>query len=146
MGQNCRANDVDIRRKQTPNLPIHESNCPEECLRAKVVENCRYTIAPTLQRLKLFFRTIISVNQLSFYGAVAEMCEEYENFHDRTGQPVVGRQSSSSFVPSVIKTDVLLDCDDLPRKDLPLQQCGERIEKLSQQDRVSRTVFHDEIH
>ena len=23
-GQNCRANDVDIRRKQTPSLPIHE--------------------------------------------------------------------------------------------------------------------------
>ena len=24
-GQNCRENDVDICRKQTPNLPIHES-------------------------------------------------------------------------------------------------------------------------
>ena len=30
-------------------------HCPEECLRAKVVENCRYTIAPTRERLKLFF-------------------------------------------------------------------------------------------
>ena len=50
------------------------------------------------------FRTITSVNQLSLYGAVADMCEEYETFHDRTGQPVVGGQSSSSFVPSVIKT------------------------------------------
>ena len=35
-------------------------------------------------------RPIISVNQLSLYGAVAEMCEEYESFHDRTGRPVVG--------------------------------------------------------
>ena len=41
------------------------------------------------------------------------MCEEYETFHDRTGKPVVGGQSSSSFVPSVIKTDVPLESDDL---------------------------------
>ena len=65
------------------------------------------------------------------------MCEEYETFHDRTGQPVVGGQSSSSFVPSVIKTEVPLDCDDRARKDLSLQHYGERIEKLSQQDRLS---------
>ena len=78
------------------------------------------------------------VNQLSLYGAVAEMCEEYETFHVRTGQPVVGGQSSSSLTPSVIKTEVPLDCDDLARKDLLLQQYGERIEKLSQQDKLSK--------
>ena len=38
----------------------------------------------------------------------------------------------------MIKTKVLLDCDDLARKDLPLQQYGERIEKLSQQDKLSK--------
>ena len=53
------------------------------------------------------------------------MCEENESFHDRSGQPVVRGQSSFSFGPSVIKTEVLLDCDDLARKDLPLQQYGE---------------------
>ena len=42
------------------------------------------------------FSTIASVNQLSLYGAVADMCEEYESYHDRTGRPVVGGQSSSS--------------------------------------------------
>ena len=47
-------------------------------------------------------------------------------------------QSSSSLVPSVIKTEVPLDCDDLARKDLRLQQYGERIEKLSQQDKLSK--------
>ena len=66
------------------------------------------------------------------------MCEEYETFHDRTGQPVVRGQSSSSFVPSVIKTEVPLDCDDLARKDLLLQQYGERIETLLQQDKKSK--------
>ena len=47
-------------------------------------------------------------------------------------------QSSSSLVLSVIKTEVLLDCDDLARKDLLLQQCGERVEKLSQHDKLSK--------
>ena len=75
---------------------------------------------------------------LSLYGAVAEMCEEYDTFHDRTGQPVVGGQSSPSFVPSVIKTEVLLDGDDRAHKDLLLQQYGERIERLSQQDKLSK--------
>ena len=74
-----------------------------------------------LETTKMVFRTIMSVNQLSLYGAVAQICEEYETFHERTGQPVVRGQSSSSFVPTVIKTEVPLDCDDLDLKDLLLQ-------------------------
>ena len=113
-------------------------HCPEVSSKAKAVENCPCTIVPIWKRLKLFFAQFVSVNQLSLYGAVAEMCEEYETFHDRTGQHVVGGQSSSSFVPSVIKTEVPLDNDDLAHKDLFLQQYGERIEKLSQQDKLSK--------
>ena len=47
-------------------------------------------------------------------------------------------QTSSSPVLSVIMTEVPLDCDDPGNKDLPLQQYGERIEKQSQQDKLSR--------
>ena len=66
------------------------------------------------------------------------MCEEYETFHDRTGRPVVEGQSSSSSVPSVIKTDVLLNDDDHAHRGLQLQRYEERFEKLSQQDRLSK--------
>ena len=96
-----------------------------------------------LETIKTVFRKIVLVNQLSLYGAVAEMCEEYETLHDRTGQPVVMEQSSS--VPSVIKTEVPLDCDDLAHKDLLLQQYGERIEKLSQQDKLSNICMDGRI-
>ena len=41
-------------------------------------------------------------------------------------------------MPSVVKTDVPLDTDDRAHKDLLLQQNGERIEKLSQQDKLSK--------
>ena len=50
----------------------------------------------------------------------------------------MGGQSSSSFVPSVIKTDVPLNNDDQAHIDLLLQKYGERIEKFSQQDSVSK--------
>ena len=85
-----------------------------------------------LETIETIFRIIVSANQLSLYWAVAERFEEYESLHDWSGQPVVGQQSSSSLVLSVIKTEVPLDCDDLANKDLLLQQYGERIEKLSQ--------------
>ena len=66
------------------------------------------------------------------------MCEEYESLHKRTGRPVVMGQSSSSLVLSAIKTEVPLDTDDPAYKHFLLQQYGERIEKLSQQDKLSK--------
>ena len=94
--------------------------------------------AADLETIETIFRIIASANQLSLYGAVAEMCEEYETLHDRSGQPVVVGQSSSSLVLSVINKEVPLDCADLANKDLLLQQHEERIEKLSQQDKLSK--------
>ena len=90
------------------------------------------------ETIETIFRIIVSANQLSLYGAVAEICEEYESLHERTGRPVVMGQSSSSLVLSVIKTEVLLDCDDPAYQNFLLQQYGERIEKLSQQDKLSK--------
>ena len=89
------------------------------------------------ETIKTVFRTNSSVNQLTLYGTIAEMCEEYESCHDRTGAPVVRGQSSSSCVPSVIKTNVPLNNDDPAHKELLLQRYRERIEKLSQQDKLS---------
>ena len=80
-------------------------------------------------------------NQLSLYGAVAQMCEKYESFHGGTRKPVVGEQSSSSFVPNVINTNVPLDSDDRGHKDLLLQKYRERIEKLSQHDKLSKILY-----
>ena len=88
-----------------------------------------------LETIQTIFRMNISVNQLSLYGAVAEMCEEYESYH--AGRPGVGGQSSSSFVPSVIKTSVPLN-DDPAHQEFLLQRYGEQIEKLPQQDRLSK--------
>ena len=65
------------------------------------------------------------------------MCEECDSCHDRTGRPVVEGQSNLLFVPSVMKTNIPLTDDPAQEEDL-LQRYGERIEKLSQQDGVSK--------
>ena len=42
--------------------------------------------SPTIETI---FRIIISANQLSLYGAVANICEEFEAHQDRSGEPDV---------------------------------------------------------
>ena len=107
-------------------------------LKSKGLGKLSIHFAADLETVETIFRIIVSANQLSLYGAVAEICEEYESLHERTGRPVVMGQSSSSLVLSVIKTEVPLDCDDPVNQDLLLQQYGERIEKLSQQDKLRK--------
>ena len=94
------------------------------------------------ETVETVFRTIISVIELSIYGAVSDMCEECNTCHDRTGRPVVAGQSNPLFVPSVMKTHILLT-DDPEQEEHLLQRYRERIEKLSQQDRVFRCRFPD---
>ena len=36
--------------------------------------------------IETIFRIIVFANPLSLYGALANMCEEYESHHDRSGQ------------------------------------------------------------
>ena len=88
------------------------------------------------ETIETIFRIIVSVNQLSLYGAVAELCEENETLHDRSGRPDV--VMGQSIVLSAIKTEVSLESDDPTNQHLLLQQYGERIEKMSQQDRLSK--------
>ena len=86
--------------------------------------------------IEAFFRIIVSANQLSLYGAVAEICEDYESLHERTVRldTVMGH----SIVLSAIKTEVPLEKDDPANQNFLLQQYEERIEKPSQQDKLSK--------
>ena len=81
------------------------------------------------------FRTFISVNQLSIYGAVSNLCEEWKTCHVRTGRLVLAGQSDPLFVPSVMKTHTL-STDDPAQEEELLQRYQERVERLSQQNRV----------
>ena len=107
-------------------------------LRSKGHGKLSIHFAATQETIETIFRLIVSANQLSLYGAVAEMCEEYESHHDRSGRPVVMGQS---IVLSAIKTEVPLDCDDPTYQNFLLQQYEERIERLSQPDKVGKFLY-----
>ena len=82
------------------------------------------------------YRIILSVNQLSIYGAVAAICDEYESHHDSTGQPVI--LVGQSIVLGEIKAEVLAH-DEEPRDDqIILQQYVQQVESLSPENRLSK--------
>ena len=86
--------------------------------------------------IETIFRIMISANQLSLYGAVANMCEECSSIRDRSGQLDV--LMGQSNVLSEINTEVLLENDDPTYQNLLLQRYEEQIKSLSQTDRVGK--------
>ena len=70
--------------------------------------------------IETIFRIIISVNQLSIYGAVAAICEEFENHHEI----LMGQ----SIVLSEFKAEVPLQNENPLNHQILRQQYIERIE------------------
>ena len=60
------------------------------------------------------YRIILSVNQLSIYGAVAAFCDEYEGHQDSTGKSV--KLVGQSIVLGGIKAEVPAH-DEEPKED-----------------------------
>ena len=88
------------------------------------------------QHIETVFRTIISVNQLSIYGAVSDLCDEYRACQARTGRPVLAGQSDPLFEPASLLMKTRTPSTEDPAQEDLLQKYQERVEKLSQQDRV----------
>ena len=122
--QNGREDDLRIRRKRMRGQ-----------LKSKGHGKLSIHYCADQGTIETIFRTIVSAKQLSLYGAVANMCEEYESFHDRSGQ--LDKVLGQSIVPSEIKTEVPLENDDPAYQNFVLQQYEERIERLTQQDKLS---------
>ena len=77
------------------------------------------------ETIETIFRIIVSANQLSLDGPVANMCEECESLHDRSGQldVVMGQ----SIVLSEIKTEVPLENDDPACQNFLLQHMKDEL-------------------
>ena len=110
--------------------------CLEERSKAKEEGNYQNTSVLMRDTIEKHFRTIISVKKLSIYGAVSDLCQEYKSCHVRTGRLVLAGQSAPLFVPksSLMKTPTP-SADEPAQEDL-LQNYQERLERLSQQNRV----------
>ena len=78
----------------------------------------------------------MSANQLSVYGAVAAICEEFEDHQDRTEEPVI--LMGQSIVVSEVKAEAPLHNENPMNDQIIWQQYIERIESLSPESKVSR--------
>ena len=87
-------------------------------------------------RIETIFRITVSANQLSLYGAVANICEEFETHQDRSGEPDV--LMGQSIVLSEIKAEVPLQNENPSHHQILWQQYEERIKSLSQESKVSK--------
>ena len=88
------------------------------------------------QTIDTIFRIIISVNQLSIYGAVAAVREEFQSHQDRSGEPEI--LMGQSIVLGEIKAEVPLQNENPLNHQILWQQSIERIESLSPESKVSR--------
>ena len=77
-------------------LEFAESGCPisramtplsRGILKSKGHGKLSIHYAAVQEMIDTIFRIIVSANQLNLYGAVAEIREEYESLHDRSGRP-----------------------------------------------------------
>ena len=118
------------------NFPCYKSIVKRSTQKSKGNGKLSIHCAAVQETIETIFRISVSADHLSLYGAVAEMCEEYETLHDRSERPDV--VMGQSIVLSAIKTEVPLENDDPAYQNFPLQQFEERIERLSQQDRLSK--------
>ena len=70
--------------------------------------------AADLEAVETIFRIIVSANHLSLYGAVAEICEEYESLRERTERPVKDHDNLSHETIMVNEADMHFRIPGLP--------------------------------
>ena len=79
---------------------------PRGTLKSKGRGNLSIHFAADQDTIDTIYRIILSVNQLSVYGAVAAICEEFEDHQDRTGEPEI--LMGQSIVLGEVKAEALL--------------------------------------
>ena len=107
MGQSRWIDDDQIRRKRTPSFPSHGGGklSIHFCADGDTIETV--------------FRTIISVNQLSIYGAASDLCDEYRICLAITGRHVLAEQCDPLFEPaSLLMKTPTLSTEDPAQEDL----------------------------
>ena len=82
------------------------------------------------------YRIILSVNQLSIYGAVAAVCEEFQGHQDRSGEPVT--LMGQSIVLGEVKAEAPLHDENPMNDQIIWQQYIQQVESLSPENKVSK--------
>ena len=118
--------------------PIFRATAPlsRGALKSKERGKLSIHFAADQDTIDTIYRIILSVNQLSIYGAVAATCEEFEDLQDRTGEPatLVGQ----SIVLGEVKAETPLQNENPMNDQIVWQQYIQQVESLSPENRVSK--------
>ena len=82
------------------------------------------------------YHIILSVNQLSVYGAVAAICDEFEDHQDRTVQPVI--LVGQSILLGEVKAEAPARNEELEDAKIIWQQYIQQVNSLSPENRLSK--------
>ena len=81
------------------------------------------------------YRIILSANQLSIYGAVAAICDEFVGQPDNTGEPVI--LEGQSIVLGEVKAEVPAQ-EEPQDSNIALQKYFQQVQRLSPEDRLGK--------
>ena len=155
MGQSRWIDDDQNQRKRTPSFPSHESIVSRNAKKQR-----RWKIIFTLLCRWGYDWNCFSNSyfcQLSIYGAVSDLCDEYRICQTRTVKPVLAGQSDPLFPPANLMVMTPRPSTEIPAQENLLQKYEERVERLPQQERVIKicidagflttvAVLHDKRH
>ena len=85
------------------------------------------------ETIDTIYRIILSVNQLSVYGAVAAICEEFVGQPDNTGQPVV--LEGQSIVLGEVEAEASAQ-EEPENSNVALQKYFQQVRQLSPEDKL----------
>ena len=118
--------------------PVFRATSPlsRETLKSKGGAKLSKHFCADCDTIEIVFRRIISVHQLSVNRAVPDMCDENGACQARTVRLVVAEQSDTLFALADLLIMTPTPSIEIPVQGIFLQKHKERVERLSQQDRV----------
>ena len=87
------------------------------------------------------YRIILSVNQLSVYGAVAAVCEEFDSHQDGSSEHEI--LMGQSIVLGEVEAEVPLHNENPMNDQIIWQQYIQQVESLSPENKVSKFCKQD---
>ena len=92
--------------------------------------------SPDPDTVATIYRIILSVNRLSIYGAVAAICDEYDDQPDSTGEPVI--LEGQSIVLGKIKAEAIAQEKGLEDAKIIMQKYFQQVNSLSPENRLNK--------
>ena len=118
--------------------PIFRATTPlsRSILKSKGHGKLSIHFAADQDTIDTIYRIILSVNQLSVYGAVALVCEEFEDHQDRSGEPEI--LMGQSIVLGEVIAETLLHNENPMNDQIIWQRYIQQVESLSPENKVSK--------